>query len=223
MPTIRLLSMKSNWLKLFVITAAMVLLAIVLKVPAMYLVAKPLLMITLLAYFLTASKGYPGWRVPVVLALVFSWGGDVFLMMDDMFVAGLASFLVAHIFYIVAYQKTGAAKGRIRPFDLAAFPLYGIVLMWILYPGLGSMLVPVMAYALVLLTMGVWAHKRRGATVIASFRYVSAGVILFVISDSLIAVNKFAFDVPAERLLVMSTYMAAQFLIVQGLLKHKAT
>ena len=82
------------------------------------------------------------------------------------------------------------------------------------------MLIPVMAYAIVLLTMGVWAHKRRGATTNSSFRYVSAGVILFVISDSLIAINMFAFDVPGERLLVMSTYMAAQFLIVQGLLKH---
>ena len=224
-PTVKytVLMMKSIWPTFYLITAAAVLIAILLKVPMLYLVAKPLLMITLLTYFISASKGYPGWRVLVVLALMFSWGGDVFLMMDDMFVAGLASFLVAHIFYIIAYQKTGAAKGKIKPLDLAAFALYGIALIWILYPGLGDMVVPVMAYALVLLTMGVWAHKRRGATVIASFRYVSAGVILFVISDSLIAVNKFAFDVPAERLLVMSTYMAAQFLIVQGLLKHKAT
>lgn len=221
MPTIRLLSMKSNWLKLFVITAATVLVAIVLKAPAMYQVAKPLLMVTLLLYFLSESNGYPGWRLLVALALIFSWGGDVFLMLDDMFVAGLASFLVAHIFYIIAYQKTGAAKGKIRPFELTAFALYGIALIWILYPGLGGMLVPVIAYALVLLTMGIWAHKRRGATSIASFKYVSAGVILFVLSDSLIAVNKFAFDVPGERLLVMSTYIAAQFLIVQGMLKHK--
>jgi uncharacterized membrane protein YhhN len=213
--------MKSIWPTLYLITAAAVLIAILLKVPMLYLVAKPLLMITLLAYFISASKGYPGWRALVVLALMFSWGGDVFLMMDDMFVAGLASFLVAHIFYIIAYQKTGARKGKIKPLDLAAFALYGIALIWILYPGLGGMLIPVLAYALVLLTMGVWAYKRRGATVIASFRYVSAGVILFVLSDSLIAVNKFAFDVPGERLLVMSTYMAAQFLIVQGLLRHR--
>jgi len=223
MPTNQPPCMKSNWLKLFVMTAATVLLSILLKAPAIYQLAKPLLMVTLLLYFLTESKGYPGWRLLVVLALIFSWGGDVFLMLDDMFIAGLASFLVAHIFYIIAYQKTGAGKGRIRPFDIAAFSLYGIALIWILYPGLGGMLVPVIAYAVVLLTMGIWAHKRRGATAITSFRYVSVGVILFVISDSLIAVNKFAFDVPGERLLVMSTYIAAQFLIVQGLLEHKET
>lgn len=213
--------MKSIWPVIYLITAVTVLIAILLKVATLYLVTKPLLMVTLLMYFISASKGYPGWRVPVVLALVFSWGGDVFLMMNDMFVAGLASFLIAHIFYITAYQKTGASKGRIKPIELAAFALYGFTLIWVLYPGLGGMLIPVLAYALVLLTMGVWAFKRRGATVIASFRYVSVGVILFVISDSLIAVNKFTFDVPGERLLVMSTYIAAQFLIVQGLLKHR--
>jgi len=213
--------MKSNWLVFFMITVAAVMLAVVLKIPTMYLLTKPLLMVTLLLYFLSESKGYPGWRMLVVLALVFSWGGDVFLMLDDMFVAGLASFLVAHVFYIIAYHNTGAAKGRIRPFELAAFALYGIALMWVLYPGLGGMLIPVTAYALVLITMGIWAHKRRGATVAASFKYVSTGVILFVISDSLIAVNMFAFDVPGERLLVMSTYITAQFLIVQGLLKHQ--
>lgn len=223
MSTLRLLRMNFNWLKLFVIIAAATLLAIVLKTPMIYLVAKPLLMVMLLLYFLSASKSYPGWRILVVLALVFSWGGDVFLMLDDMFIAGLGSFLVAHIFYIIAYQKTGAARGRIRPFDLVAFALYGIALMWILYPGLGGMLIPVLAYALVLITMGVWAHKRRGATATASFRYVSTGVILFVLSDSLIAINMFAFDVPGERLLVMSTYIAAQYLIVQGLLKHVET
>ena len=205
----------------YIFIAVVVVISILFDIPSLYQVAKPLLMVTLLLYFLSESKGYPGWRFLVTLALIFSWGGDVLLMLDDMFIAGLASFLVAHIFYIIAYQKTGAGKGKLRPFDIAAFAIYGVALIWILYPGLGGMLVPVIAYALVLLTMGIWAHKRRGETANASFRYVSAGVILFVISDSLIAVNKFAFEVPGERLLVMSTYIAAQFLIVQGLLKHK--
>lgn len=83
------------------------------------------------------------------------------------------------------------------------------------------MLIPVLAYALVLLTMGIWAHKRRGATSAHSFMLVSTGAILFVISDGLIAINKFAFEVPVERILVMSTYIAAQYLIVRGLLKHE--
>ena len=77
-----------------------------------------------------------------------------------------------------------------------------------------------LVYALVLLGMGIWAHKRRGATTTISFKMVATGAILFALSDGVIAVNKFAFEIPAERLLIMSIYMTAQYLIVQGLIEH---
>ena len=156
-------------------------------------------------------------------ALVFSWGGDVFLISSEWFTAGLVSFLIAHIFYIIAYQKTGAASGKLKPLDIIKFIVYGAVLIWVIYPGLGDLLIPVLIYALVLLGMGVWAHKRRGATSSASFQLVAIGAILFALSDGLIAINKFAFEIPFERALVMSIYMTAQYLIVQGLIKHTET
>lgn len=143
------------------------------------------------------------------------------MIWSDMFIAGLLSFLLAHVFYIITYQKTGAANGELRALDIFKFALLGVVLIWLIYPGLGNLLIPVLVYALVLLSMGVWAHKRRAATSTSSFKLVSAGVLLFVISDGLIAVNKFAFEIPAERLLIMSTYISAQYLIIQGLLKHE--
>ena len=214
--------MKPIWLILFIISVVTVFAGILFDLHMLYVTAKPLLMITLLLYFISASRGYPSWRFYVMAALVFSWGGDVFLMMDGMFTPGLVSFLVAHIFYITAYQKTGAASGELRALDVIKFVLFGAVVTWVLYPGLGGMLIPVLAYMLVLLSMGIWAHKRRGATTAISFTLVSAGAMLFVISDGLLAINKFAFEIPAERMLVMSTYIAAQYLIVQGLLKHDA-
>jgi len=216
-----MVTMKPVWLILFIASVVTLFVGILFDVHMLYLTAKPLLMITLLLYFISASRGYPSWRFFVMAALVFSWGGDVFLMLDGMFTPGLVSFLVAHIFYITAYQKTGAASGELRLLDIMKFVLFGAVVMWLLYPGLGSMLLPVLAYMLVLLSMGVWAHKRRGATIAISFTLVSAGAMLFVVSDGLIAINKFAFEIPAERILVMSTYIAAQYLIVQGLLKHE--
>lgn len=212
--------MKPDWRILYAISAAAVLIGLLLDLPSFYIAAKPLLMITLLLYFVIASKGYPRWRYYVMAALVFSWAGDVFLISSDWFIAGLVSFLIAHVFYIIAYQKTGAANGELRPLDILKFAVYGVVLMWIIYPGLGDMLVPVLIYALVLLGMAVWAHKRRGATSSTSFQYVAIGAILFALSDGLIAVNKFAYPIPAERILIMSIYMTAQYLIVQGLIKH---
>ena len=216
-----MITMKPIWLILFIASAITVFAGILFDVHMLYVTAKPLLMITLLLYFISASSGCPSWRFYVMAALVFSWGGDVFLMLDGMFTPGLVSFLVAHIFYITAYQKTGAASGELRPLDIIKFVLFGAVVMWVLYPGLGGMLMPVLAYMLVLLSMGVWAHKRRGATTATSFTLVAAGAMLFVISDGLIAINKFAYPVPAERILVMSTYIAAQYLIIRGLLKHE--
>ena len=212
--------MKPDWRILYVISAMAVLAGLLFDLPALYISAKPLLMITLLLYFASATGGYPRWRVYVMAALVFSWAGDVFLISSDWFIAGLISFLIAHILYIIAYQKTGAATGELKPLDTLKFVVYGLVLIWIIYPGLGDLLIPVLIYALVLLGMGVWAHKRRGATSATSFKLVAMGAILFAFSDGLIAINKFAFEIPAERILIMSIYMTAQYLIVQGLIQH---
>ncbi|MGA9574202.1 MAG: lysoplasmalogenase [Lysobacterales bacterium] len=203
------------------ISAAGVLTGLLLDFQILYVTAKPLLMIMLVMYFATSTSGYPSWRKLVILALAFSWAGDVFLISGDWFVAGLASFLVAHIFYIIAYQKTGAAGGGLQFLDIMKFVVYGVALVWFIYPGLGNLKIPVLVYALVLLGMGVWAHKRREGTNTASFKLVAAGAMLFVLSDSLIAVNKFVLAIPGERILVMSIYMTAQYLIVQGLIQHR--
>lgn len=204
----------------YAISAIAVLTGLLFDLQFLYILAKPLLMVTLLFYFVSATRLYPRWRFYVMAALAFSWAGDVFLISSDWFVAGLVSFLIAHVFYIIAYQKTGAATGELKPLDVIKFVIYGVVLIWVIYPGLGDLLVPVLIYALVLLGMGVWAHKRRGATAADSFRLVAAGAILFALSDGLIAVNKFAFEIPQERILIMSIYMTAQYLIVQGLIQH---
>ena len=118
-----MVTMKPVWLILFIVAAVTLFAGILFDVHMLYLTAKPLLMITLLLYFISASRGYPPWRFYVMGALVFSWGGDVFLMLDGMFTPGLVSFLVAHIFYITAYQKTGAASGELRLLDIMKFVL----------------------------------------------------------------------------------------------------
>jgi uncharacterized membrane protein YhhN len=212
--------MKPDWRVLYAVTAAVMLTGLALDLKPLYVAAKPLLMVMLLLHFLTSSQTYPAWRHLVTMALAFSWAGDVFLISADWFVAGLAAFLVAHVFYIAAYQKTGAGDGDLQPLVVLAFAIYGGLLLWFIYPGLHDLKAPVITYALVLLGMGVWAFKRRRGTNRTSFSLVATGAVLFVLSDSLIAVNRFASAVPAERILVMSIYLTAQYLIVQGLIKH---
>jgi len=216
----RLAQMRPDLRILYAIAAAALLTGLVLDRYSLYVATKPMLMAILLMYFVTSTRAWPAWRYLVVAALVFSWAGDVFLISADWFVAGLASFLVAHVFYIAAYQKTGAARGRLQPLVVLMFALFGVFLLWFVYPGLNDLKVPVFIYALILLGMGVWAFKRRQGTNRASFKLVATGAILFVISDGLIAVNRFAHEIPAERILVMSIYLTAQYLIVQGLIQH---
>jgi len=107
--------MKSRWQLIYATVSAATLVAILSSQTALYMLVKPLLMISLLFYFTTGSMGYPKWRIPVIFALIFSWLGDVLLLSNDLFLAGLAAFLVAHVLYIVAYHKTGAASGELKP------------------------------------------------------------------------------------------------------------
>jgi len=179
--------MQSRWQLIYATFSAATLVAILSSQTTLYMLVKPFLMISLLFYFTTGSMGYPKWRIPVMLALIFSWLGDVLLLSNNLFIAGLAAFLVAHVFYIVAYHKTGAASGELKPVDTIKIVVLGAILIGILFPKLGGMMIPVLAYAMVLLAMALWAHKRRGATSARSFMLVSSGAILFVISDGVIA------------------------------------
>jgi uncharacterized membrane protein YhhN len=221
--------MKKIALGLFVASAIGELVSTVIDAPTLHLICKPALLITLLFYYIGAQReAHKRLSMVIVLALIFSWGGDVLLMNSGelYFILGLLSFLVAHVFYIFTFRQfrdddtTEALQGlhRIR----FAFPiiLFGTGLFVVLYPTLGDMLMPVMVYALVLTLMVLNALFRFKRTNAASFALVFGGAILFMISDSLLAVNKFLEPVSYSGFWIMSTYISAQFLIVEGLLRH---
>lgn len=186
---------------------------------------KPLIMASMLFYYLFSSEIENRSR-PLVLAIVFSFAGDVLLMKDEYFSTGLAAFLLVQIFYIFSYrqhrydQTENALSGihRIR----LAFPivLAGTGLVVILYRVLGDLKIPVMIYALALTLMVLHALFRYGRTSLTSFWMVFGGAVLFMISDSLIAIDKFLQPLNHAGFLILLTYVVAQYLIVQGLLKH---
>jgi uncharacterized membrane protein YhhN len=166
----------------------------------------------------------------VYAAILFSLAGDILLMFElnnqIFFMAGLIAFLMAHIFYILAYRQhqytadDNALKGiqKMR----FAFPivLWGTGLIVVLYPTLGNLKIPVTIYACVLIVMVLNAIFRYGRTSNESFWFVFGGSVLFLISDSLLAINKFSQPISSAHLWVMSTYVLAQFMIISGLCKH---
>jgi uncharacterized membrane protein YhhN len=191
-------------------------------------VVKPLLMPALLLwYWLTAGPGQRS--VWVLVALVFSCAGDTLLLFQQdarFFIFGLVAFLIGHLFYVFAYRQhqhgvETDALGNVRKLRMA-FPvlLAGIGLVVVLYPVLGGMRVPVIVYAAVIQVMVITAIFRWGRTNNPSFLMVLVGALLFMISDSMIAINKFYAPFNQAGFWIMLTYLSGQFLIVRGLLRH---
>ena len=98
--------------------------------------------------------------------------------------------------------------------------LAGTGLVVILYPVLGELRVPVIIYALVLIVMVLKSLFRYRRTSARSFILVVTGAVLFMISDSVLAINKFLQPVGGAAYLIMGTYIVAQWLIIQGLIHH---
>lgn len=217
--------MKRLLLYLFAIVFVLVLAADLFNTPLLYQITKPLIIPSLLAiYWVGAEERSP----LLLLALLFSWVGDVLLMFSGelYFMLGLGGFLVSHLFYIATYRQhkseTGEGFHGVQKARYAFPIILGVSgLLTILYPSLDGMKIPVTVYALVLMVMTLMALFRYGFTSMQSFWLVFGGAFLFMISDSTLAINKFLQPVAYSGFVVMSTYMAAQFLIVQGLMKHK--
>jgi len=184
-------------------------------------VLKPLttLLILALAWHLPANLRLYG---PLVMAgLAFSLAGDVFLMLPrDRFVAGLVSFLVAHLLYVSAFMD-GAVRAhayvtpgfRFTGWLLLPFIVYAAVLLRTLLPHVPRALkVPVIVYAAALLAMA-WQGAERAFAGAPGGVLVLAGGVLFVASDSMLALDRFRRPFPAAQPLVLGSYFLAQTLI----------
>lgn len=188
---------------------------------------KPLLMPLLMLGFYTASVKRNGALFNLIfIALFLSWAGDVLLQMKGMFIPGLISFLLAHVFYIVYFRKTGRDKLgllQLQPLLAISVLIYILLFLWLLYPYLDTLKIPVTVYGITIGTMLLMAiNTKRKLSDDASALFV-VGALLFVISDSLLAVNLFAMNHLVLSLCVMLTYASAQYLIVKGaLVNHEA-
>jgi len=191
---------------------------------------KPLIMIWMAVYFLIYSKK-KSFTIPVLIAFFFSWLGDNFLMFSGknelFFFAGVGGFFLAQLSYIYIFSKYSEENRqgylRKKPLLIIFFLLYVAGIYIVLLPGLEGIMKPViLVYALSLIAMSMMALNRRGRVNPPSFRYVFAGSILFLLSDSMIAINKFSLEFPMAGFWIMITYISAQYLIMRGLVYEKS-
>lgn len=187
----------------------------------LHLFCKPLLMPVLLALLLQSEAvrhfTFSQW---MVAGVALSWVGDVLLIKGDQpwfFMAGLGSFLLAHISYIVYFNKLRTLSfgqwAKAYWWVLIAVALYAVSLFVRLKPFLGNMLIPVLLYTVVITGMLLLALALRGQLPGKVAVKFGAGAALFVASDSILAYNKFAAAVPQAGLLIMLTYGIAQWLL----------
>ena len=156
------------------------------------------------------------------VGLLFALLGDIFLMIRevDLFALGLASFLIMQLCYCVVFGLRGAT----RPVSLAMigltalpFAVYAAGFLTILRPvfsqksALAGLWIPVVIYVICISTMGIMAALRRA---VPGYVPVLVGALLFMVSDSAIAVNAFLTPFAGATLLIMSTYAITQYLIV---------
>ena len=160
-------------------------------------------------------------------ALVFSWIGDVVLMFQSMnplfFIGGLIAFLIGHIIYMILFNKEKRSdmpqNSSFIRIGLIAIAAYLIVMLTLLFPHLGSMRLPVAVYALVISAMLATAVLSYSGWESPANAWIMRGAILFVLSDSILAFNKFYQPIWLASFFIMVTYLAAQYTIVVGVLK----
>lgn len=155
----------------------------------------------------------------IFIGLLFSAAGDIFLAMegDKYFIYGLGAFGFAHIMYISAFLKNITLK-RKRSFLSLFFIIYGLIIGYLLLPNLGKMFIPATIYLLLLAFSGISSVIGRD-----NYYMVIPGTMLFMISDSIIAVNTYLTKIPHSSFWIMLTYFPAQLLITYGSAKTEVS
>jgi len=177
---------------------------------------KPLTTVLILALAALTPTTDSRYQLAVCVGLALSVAGDVFLMLPgDRFLPGLVSFLLAHLAYLVAFTRGLHVEATVVP--VLAYGAVGAAVFAVLWPGLSRQLrSPVAVYVAVIAMMaGValarWLEIGGGPPLAAA---VGAG--LFLVSDALLALDRFRWSFRWSRAAVLGSYWAAQFLIAMS-------
>ena len=217
---------KQTWIICYIGILAVHLAGIVFNIQLLEYIIKPMIVIWLLLYFLSQiviiNSGLKKW---IVSALFFSWTGDVLLLFQQnnsvFFLLGLSAFLIAHIFYIIFFNRVRVNESvRGNVWLLLIVVIYYSSLISLLYSHLGGMKLPVLVYGIVISWMFMLAMHMLFIKNKTAGKWMMTGALLFVISDSLLAVNKFYQPFAIAGVVIMLSYGLAQLFIVEGAIKY---
>ena len=194
-------------------------------------ITKPMLMILLSFWFYLETKENPTRFARYILGgFVFSIFGDTFLMFNEngmggeiFFLLGLGSFLITHLFYVAAFLENrkselgfvGQNRWLFLPF--AFFLLMNTAFLWKGIPM--DMKIPVVIYSSAIIAMVMSCLNLKTKIPKEVFQILFGGVLLFLISDTFIGINKFHTALPFARILIMIPYLLGQYFIGKGAIR----
>ncbi|MDO5610276.1 MAG: lysoplasmalogenase [Pseudomonadota bacterium] len=182
---------------------------------ALFLLAKPLTTVLLIAVAWQRG-GVPRFKRMILIGFGLSLLGDIALMFDGGFVAGLAAFLCAHLVFLRAFTLDTPFLARLWPF--AGYAFIAAMVLVFLWPDLPNGLRPaVTVYVLALAVMAAQAMARWRLQRDVLAARAALGALAFVVSDTVLAVNRFHAALPYSGLWVLASYWLALGLIVAAL------
>ncbi len=216
---------KNSWITFFSIALIAHIGVIKLLDETFQYITKPLLMLSLLGWFISETNRIStDLRKWIIAALLFSWAGDVLLMFESrdkiFFMLGLSAFLLAHIFYIVFFHLVRVRESvKGNPWLMVIVVVYYAALITLLSPYLGDLKWPVRVYGIVISFMFMLAmHMLSIKNKIAGI-FMMIGALLFLVSDSILAIDKFYQHFDAAGIIII-TYCLGQFSIVNGAIEY---
>ena len=183
---------------------------------------KPFLLTSLLAFYLFSTHEP---KLVVILALIFSWIGDLFLMIPGVkwFTIGGISFMISHFFFILSYY-TDVIFNNLYIGYVVVLAIIFFIIVYNLFIRLkkylpSALFYPMFLYLLINGTMNCFAFFRAISNPNPSTIITLIGAILFFISDSALFFVRFKKDgILKTHFLVMLTYSIGELLIVLGLI-----
>jgi len=205
---------------IFILFAILHLVSFYSKNKTFCLIFKPLTIFSIVvtAFYLSYNN-FSYFNILIILGLIFSMIGDIFLLFpEEKFIHGLISFLIAHVLYILALSKyiLGIKNILIVLFVLS---IYGLLVFNYLKDKLGKYKIAVISYISIIIIMGTLSinyYLVDKSSESISFLY---GSVLFIISDTTLAIDKFNKKFYLAQFVILTTYYLAQYLIAISLLK----
>jgi len=190
------------------------------EIPWLRYITKPAIVVSLIIWLALQKFELARLKHYLMAGLIFSLFGDILLMFtsqaDLYFLLGLLAFLLAHICYILAFVRRGYFKPGHLPLGFILVSAYAIFIYWNISDGLGEVQPYVIAYMLILWLLALTAFMRKGYVPLRSYQFVLAGALFFMLSDSLLAWDKFNESIPFGGIAIMATYGLAQWFLIRG-------